>query len=356
MNKDDIQNHVLKLLEPVDRATVALSMGTGKTLLGLKHMAQRQLAHMKFLVVAPKLSVFESWKEESKIHNLEYLQESILYCTYRSLSKIELDQYDILYLDEVHNLTINHNQCLSKYKGKILGLTGTPPKSIKSHKGFMIDKYCPVIYNYNTDTAINDKLLNNYKIYVHLLKLSEHKTIKTKWNALTSEKATYDYWTKRVSEAFTPKGLQMARIMRMKVLKEFKSKEDFGLRLFNSIQNKCLLFANTQAQAERLCKYNYHSKNKGSENNLNLFKLGSITKLSCVEQLNEGINIPNLKEGIVLHAYGNERKFSQKLGRFLRLNPNDEAIIHILCYKNTIDEIWVKNSLEDLDQTKITWK
>lgn len=76
-------------------------------------------------------------------------------------------------------------------------------------------------------------------------------------------------------------------------------------------------------------------------------------QLSCVLQLSEGITIPELKRGIILHAYGNNRKSSQRIGRLLRLNPNETSEIHILCYRNTIDEKWVSDSLLDFDQTKI---
>jgi superfamily II DNA or RNA helicase len=44
-----------------------------------------------------------------------------------------------------------------------------------------------------------------------------------------------------------------------------------------------------------------------------MFKEGKINKLSTVLQLNEGINIPNLKQGIIMHAYGNERKAAQRI-------------------------------------------
>jgi superfamily II DNA or RNA helicase len=72
--------------------------------------------------------------------------------------------------------------------------------------------------------------------------------------------------------------------------------------------------------------------------------------------LSEGVNIPNLKQGIILHAYGNERKAQQRIGRMLRLNPNDTATIHILCFKGTIDEKWVTEALEGFDKNKVTWK
>jgi superfamily II DNA or RNA helicase len=73
-------------------------------------------------------------------------------------------------------------------------------------------------------------------------------------------------------------------------------------------------------------------------------------------QLNEGVNIANLKQGIIMHSYGNERKASQRIGRLLRLNPNDKAIVHILCYVGTVDEKWCKEALEGFDQSKILWK
>jgi superfamily II DNA or RNA helicase len=57
-----------------------------------------------------------------------------------------------------------------------------------------------------------------------------------------------------------------------------------------------------------------------------------------------------------MHAYGNERKASQRIGRLLRLNPDDTSIIHILCYKDTIDEKWVANALEPFDKDKIIFK
>jgi len=97
-------------------------------------------------------------------------------------------------------------------------------------------------------------------------------------------------------------------------------------------------------------------KNIDSEDNLKLFKEGKINRLSCVLQLSEGVNIPNLKQGIIMHAYGNERKAAQRIGRLLRLNPDDQAIVHILCYKNTIDEKWVKDALEFFDDSKIEWR
>ena len=56
-----------------------------------------------------------------------------------------------------------------------------------------------------------------------------------------------------------------------------------------------------------------------------------------------------------MHAYGNERKSSQRIGRLLRLNPNDVATVHILCYQNTVDEKWITDALSVYDDNKITY-
>jgi superfamily II DNA or RNA helicase len=101
--------------------------------------------------------------------------------------------------------------------------------------------------------------------------------------------------------------------MRMKTLMSLPSKEAYTTKLMNNTDNKCIVFANTKEQADKLCRYSYYSGNKKSEENLQKFKDGTINSLSCVLQLNEGINIPNLKEGIILHSYSNERKSNQRI-------------------------------------------
>jgi hypothetical protein len=54
-----------------------------------------------------------------------------------------------------------------------------------------------------------------------------------------------------------------------------------------------------------------------------------------------------------LHAYGNERKSSQRIGRLLRLSIDDVSLMHILCYDGTIDEKWIDEALQDFDREKI---
>jgi len=359
MNKrEQIQKDALDMALKHRRCGLGISMGVGKTLIGLKYidyLQKQNMGKLRVLVVAPKLSIFQSWKDDATKFNIDI--SKIEFTTYLSLNKQE-KIYNIIILDECHSLLYNHEEYLTGFPGKILGLTGTPPRWKNSEKGEMVEKYCPIVYKYITDDAITDEILNDYRIIVHLIPLDTIKNVKVQLkngSFLTSESESYYYWTTRVNEATSPKTKQITSILRMKQMQEYKSKERFAKLLLSLTSSKCIVFANTQEQAERLCNYSYHSGNPDSEENLKAFRESRIDKLSCVLQLNEGINIPGLKEGIIMHSYGNERKSSQRIGRLLRLNPTETSTIHILCFKNTVDEKWVKDALKDFDQTKISY-
>lgn len=357
MDRDKVQSEALEATRGKERCGLALATGVGKTLVALNHLEEHYSPLLNILVVAPKISIFDAWRAEAQKFEKDRLLINITFTTYLSINKKDPREYDIVYLDECHSLLESHRSFLDEFNGKIVGLTGTPPKHSSSIKGKLVNEFCPIVYEFVTDSAIENNILNDYQIIVHQLELSTKNNyqVDTKNKSFrTSEQKNYSYWCNRIDTASGP--LHMLRVMRMKAMMEYPSKEKYAKLLFNSINTKCILFANTQDQADRLCEHSYHSSNIDSEDNLRLFKEGSIDKLSCVLQLNEGVNIPNLKQGIIMHAYGNERKAQQRIGRLLRLNPDEKAVVHILCYMHTVDEKWVKDALETLDQTKIEWK
>ena len=255
MDKTRIQTIALKETERLKRCGLSISMGVGKTLLGLKHMEKEYSPLKKFLVVAPKKSIMAEWRSEAVIFNKTKVIDVTDFTTYRSLTKQNPRDYDVVYLDECHNLLDSHRLFLSNYTGKILGLTGTPPKFKNSEKGRLVDEYCPIVYNYITDDAIEDNILNDYKIVVHQIRLTGKRVIPVtakggKLNFKTSEVASYEYWNNRLEKAIHPKQIHIGRIQRMKALKDFPTKERYARILSDSIINKdndkCIVFANTQ--------------------------------------------------------------------------------------------------------------
>ena len=358
--RDEIQQEALDMAIANKRCGLGISMGVGKTLIGLRYIDYYQKANMKklrVLIVAPKVSIFDSWDSDAAKFGISL--DNAEYTTYLSLHKKNPGHYDIVVLDECHSLLISHTVFLAQFTGRILGLTGTPPRHFQSEKGKMVHQFCPILYKYITDDAVSDDILNDYRIIVHTMPISNINSLpvnmKDGKQFYTSERKSYDYWTKRIAAAQSKKQEQIASVMRMRVLMDFRTKETYVKKLLGDIEDKCIIFCNTQDQADRICKNSYHSNNEESEKNLQDFKKGKISELSCVLQLNEGINIPELRAGIIMHAYGNERKSSQRLGRLLRLNPTETAYVHILCYKDTVDERWVAEALRDLDPRKIKY-
>ena len=361
--RNDVQAQALAEALKYKRCGLGISMGVGKTLIGLKYLERHyESPHhnkMRVLVVAPKLSIFESWKQDGEKFDINpNVLKKIEYTPYLSLTKKDPKEYDFIVLDECHSLLYSHQEWLQEYDGYILGLTGTPPRWRNSEKGEMVSKYCPIVYKYITDDAVEDKILNDYKIIVHELYLDTKRNvpIETKGKRwMTSEFDSYEYWTRRLTQATTQKAKQIMSVLRMNSMMKYPSKDEYAKALFESIDEKCILFANTIDQASRLCEHTHVSTDPDSEENLKAFSEGRINKLSCVLQLNEGVNIKGLKAGIIMHSYGNERKSSQRIGRLLRLNPDECATIHILCYKGTVDERWVTEALKDFDASKITF-
>lgn len=359
--RDQIQQEALALAIRMPRAGLGISMGVGKTLIGLKyvdHFQKKNMNKLRVLIVAPKLSIFDSWRSDAEKFDIDIT--GVEFTTYLSLNKLNPNNYDLVILDECHSLLYSHLAFLKVYTGRVLGLTGTPPRYYKGEKGQMVQHYCPIVYKYITDDAVEDQILNDYRIIVHKMALSTSNDVRieSKKGGVfnTSELKNYQYWTDRLNNASTKKEEQITSVMRMRALMDFKTKEAYTKLLLSQIDDKCIVFCNTQEQADRICSYSVHANNPDAEANLEMFKQGKIDKLSCVLQLNEGVNIPNLRSGIIMHAYGNERKSSQRIGRLLRLNPDEMAVVHILCYTNTVDERWVGEALKDLDPEKISYR
>jgi superfamily II DNA or RNA helicase len=371
VQKQALQEHVLAVIKTPRLAGAAVAMGVGKTLIGLRDMDRLlsgdQLSGpvtKSFLVAAPTQAILDSWPQEAQKFGLAHLLDHIDFTTYRSLSKLlSSGHYHKLYLDECHALKDSHEPGLKAHaarKKSILGLTGTPPVQANSEKGRLVATYCPILVDYTTDEAVLAGLLNDYRLVVHRLPLSAERDyqiiFKSGSQFTTSERENYQYWNARLANATQGKlPIETLRILRMQALMNYPSKGRYMAHLASQFSEKVLLFTCNQQQAEEQADHTYHSKNKNSQANLDKFNAGDIQRLACVAQLSEGINIPNLRVGIIWHAFGNERKAAQRIGRLLRLNPAETATVHLLMYQDTIDEQWVARALAAFDPAKVSY-
>ena len=52
--------------------------------------------------------------------------------------------------------------------------------------------------------------------------------------------------------------------------------------MIKNLNGNCIIFANTQKQADTICKHSYHSKNADSKKNLKLFKIVSVSSATVI--------------------------------------------------------------------------
>ena len=258
-NRETVQADALAVATNNKRCGLGISMGVGKTRIAIQHLMINYNPLIEALVVIPKHSVAQSWVDELGKMDLEKLVKHITFTTYLSLKKHNPNDYDIVYLDECHSLKYSHELFLGPYVGKILGLTGTPPKSKTTEKGMLVQKYCPIKYEFSVDDATDSNILNDYQIIIHELELSKLPALKKKTKAgghwYTTETKDYDYVTSRLADAQSQQQIQFARIMRMRALMDYTSKESYVKSMLKNIDTQCIVFANTQKQADRICKH-----------------------------------------------------------------------------------------------------
>jgi superfamily II DNA or RNA helicase len=339
--RESIQNEAYNKAKDLHRRTIVMSVGAGKTKVALE-VAK---AYSKVHVCVPKVSMFKTWKDENEKHGIN---ADLCFTTYRSLQNLNPAEVEFIILDEVHSVTLSHVDWIRKlYKGPILGLTGTPP--IYGIKKEIVKYNLPICYEIYEDDVIDMKIINDYRIIVHGIDLDNRKNITVFYGPdksksfITSEVLSYNKYA----------GLGDP-IKILSALSSFNSKIEYIKQLAKNITNKTIIFVNKKSQADEI-GISYHSDNPDSVKNLEDFSEGMINQIVCVQQLNEGINIPNLETGIIMHAYSNPRLTKQRIGRLLRLSPDMKCTVHILCYKKTIEEQWLRNALSDYDSSKITY-
>jgi superfamily II DNA or RNA helicase len=91
--RETIQQEALDMAIKHKRCGLGISMGVGKTLIGLKYIDHfRKDNKPRVLVVAPKLSIFESWKDDSIKFGIDV--DDLQFTTYLSLNKFNPNDYD----------------------------------------------------------------------------------------------------------------------------------------------------------------------------------------------------------------------------------------------------------------------
>lgn len=335
-----------------------LSPRTGKSKIAIDILKTLHPSN-KILITVPYNSIIESW--ETEILKWNYTESNIKIINKRGLSKEDLSIYNLIVVDEIHDLSDNESACLYQAARTILGLTGSlgedNRKALKRNLGLKI------IYKYSIEEAINDGIIADFKVNLHYVELDNTvKNIEYGVKAkpmIGTELEAYKWFTGQFERfrvlSFSNPSLNVVKMKyagkRKEIVYKSINKLSKSKELIKDL-NYCLIFTGLIETANKLSKNTYTSKSKGTE--LEDFKSGKIKKLAVIAMSSMGVTIPKLKNIVCHQLQSTEELAMQKLLRAMNLDKDKVANIDIVIAKNTVDEDWMNKALAFIPEDKIT--
>lgn len=373
MKHDEIKSRLQKeVLDTINehngKGIIAIATGGGKTKIAIDYCKQivKENPNAKILVVVPTRVLRDNeWESEFvKWKATTILRKNVRKECYISINKIENEEFDLVILDEVQNITVNNSKFFQSNKvDKIIGLTATPPKE-KEKKEILQSLNLNVIHYTGLDEAVEIGLVAPYELTLISTNLNRTKAYvlaggkNRKW--YTTENRQYEYLDYDIQKAkyrgVSNAIMKMKYLNRMRFIYNLKSKEAVAKYVLDNIipkDERTLIFAGSIKTAEALCSYTYHSKTDSTD--LDKFRNGEINRLSAVNALNEGVNISNVDNAFIVQINSKERHLIQKIGRILRTNGDHRGKIYLLYVEGTVDEKWMHEATKELDKTDVRY-
>lgn len=306
------------------------------------------------LIAYPDNKIKDEWIKQGI--EWKYDNPNIIYVNFRSLHLYQDKVFDFFVIDEFHKASENQREIChiimtNDENTYTLGLSGTVTIRTKNEWGIK------QIAKYSTDRGVEDGILADYQITVHLTDLD--KTVKTpnsKGKMLT-EKQKYDNYSfvinKFKEEGRDTKHLALSR-NRLSTSSIGKRKKT--LQLLDKLKNKrTLVFCGLTEPADALGIPSYHNKSQNDQN-FKDFQEGNINHLALANIGAIGVTYYKLESVILSNFVANAESTAQSLSRALKLDFVDKiADLHIICLREKPELDKLKKSLSLFDKNKIKY-
>jgi superfamily II DNA or RNA helicase len=364
MTKDDIQQQAVDYSKLHNFLLLQHSTGIGKSLSTIKIIEEHG---GEWYIVIAELLHKQNWIDEFKKHNKEHLLKHIKFFCYASLHKYTKGVNYIL--DEAHHTYSDKRYILlAKLKAnRIIFLSATLTKSQIEKTIALFPKL--FIYKFSLSKAIEENILPEPKIYLieckldELSKIHKYQFSKDK-HIMCTEREYYNRLSERIE--FLKSRFYQSRFEAHKVQwlsagnnrKKFlaKCKTRYARQLLRKLGDKRLIcFTNSIEQSETLSMGSgaIHSKmgKEVNEQSIISFNQGNIDRLFVVGMLREGVNLNNIKAGVIVQLDNQEKSLLQMTGRSLRSIAPEMFVLYV---SNTQDETYVTTSFESINKDLVT--
>jgi superfamily II DNA or RNA helicase len=388
VNREQLTLEAIEIARKCKNLAILLPTGMGKTRISLEILRDTSdLFNNKWLVVVAERAHIKNWIDDAIKHKFNDVLQNITFVCYASLKKYKSTNWDGVIYDESHRMSaptyIEAIKTIITKKNLLLTATMSNKEvdSISNTIGPITS------FKYSLGDAIESDILPTPKIHLVPLELDDKlnnqsfnitkgsKPLRVnvkcryseRWNFLKiykdvnlevvcTELEKYSYLCGQIDyyQLQYYKTNQLA--LKNKWLFEATQRKRFiaGLKtkyvrkVIDNYQDRFICFAGSIKQCNELggVKNIVHSKISNPQQIIDSFNDRKINQLFVVDMLREGVNLVDAN-AIIVQLDSKSRSCLQMVGRSLR---KKEPVIHIFYYKNTQDEIYMNNSLEEFKE------
>lgn len=370
------------------KGILKFATGSGKTKTAIIYMQMVKKSSSKtfFLIVVPDKTLAHQWEQEIQkynenivttfsdnpqwkldlrravsIYNSKTVANEVIISTRQTmfnngkeshfLKEISKLEDFIIIVDECHNFStelVMDNIPLNTIRR--VGLSATPNSDLVIPvEEQMLNYFGGVIAEYTLSDAIKEERLCRYNYYPIITQLDDDE--KEAYDALSKTIATLVSKNKENSNDMEiRKQLDLLNFKRARIIYGAKQKITKLKELIEngSIKKKYLLIycgatsSNDEddTQLTQLntvnhllteigvvsAQYTSYEDLKARRNAIELFKKGTISTLVAIKCLDEGVDIPEISNAIILASTNNKREFIQRRGRILRKHSGKDIV------------------------------
>lgn len=395
--KSQLQQREFAALKDQHRVLLKWATGCGKSKMTIdliNHIvASRNSSHpARILLIVAERAHIKNWQAEFEKWHLSFDKVTVDIICYASLKKAAEGLYgapDVIIFDEAHHLfsekrlsyaeDINNNMWGDSY---VFMLSATLSANKQYAAEDIFGKF--KISSITLKDAIESEILPDPKVYVIGMELdttkenqeievrkgtkpmivnwenrNKYKYKSTPYTIRCTQQQKYmwftnemEYWKERYKLSNNPFHRNCwvnLGSRRKRFLGELKTSVVRSLINALPIMKRYVCFCASISQAENLCAGNTLSSTKTTKKNqeiIDAFNNKKTNRIYAVGMITEGMNLTDIHIGIIVQLDGKERLFIQKFGRSMRA---EDPVSFVFYYKNTQDEVYLKNALENID-------
>ncbi len=353
------------------KGTIKAATGTGKTIVAIAWL--EKIGKDSLVIVPTQALIYQSWTPKLESYGFENVGQYYAYAkkfgpvtitTFSSaISHPELiDSAEAVVVDEIHHLGAAQAliRLLPQLKQKeyVLGLSSVPEREDHAHELFL--KEFPIVFDLSLGSAIRSGYVSSIE------------AISVPAPMVDKERAEYEVLTNKIQRAFKFCGPNMSKWMRCydpqtrkylgregiwaiakrkTLLSGIESKKQRVLEIVRKHNDKpIILFAESVKAIENISEFlktnditceTFHAGTEQSDRIRILKTWGEDFQvlLSC-RALEEGLDIKEVKVGILITSGKSKRQFIQRIGRVIRPLEGEYASFYVVYCPNTVEETY----------------